>query len=87
MPNIKSAMKRVRTTEKRTVINKTSRSRISSARRKFRDTVATGDKPQSEETYKVFCSALDKGVKSGIIKANTAARNKSRGAKALAGME
>ena len=87
MPNIKSAIKRVRTTEKRTVINKAVKSRISSTRRNFRDTVATGDKPQSEQAYKAFCSALDKGVKGGIIKANTAARNKSRGAKALSGME
>jgi len=83
MPNIKSAAKRVRTTKKRTEMNKDARSQTSTARRRFKDAVTGGDKSKAEQAYKSFCSVIDRGVKKGIIKANTASRNKSRGAKAL----
>lgn len=87
MPNIKSAIKRVRTTKKRTAINKSARSQVSTTRRRFKDAVAAGDKEKAVEAYRAFCSQLDRGVKKGIIKANTASRNKSRGSKAIEALE
>ena len=87
MPNIKSAAKRIRQSEKRNARNKSVKSGIHTQKVKFLDAIAAGDKTLSEEMFKKLCSAMDKGVKHGIIKANTASRNKSRASKKLAALK
>jgi small subunit ribosomal protein S20 len=78
MANHFSALKRARQTEKRTVRNRTNTSRLRTALRQLRESLAKGDKPASEQSFRQTVSALDKAVQKGVIHANTASRYKSR---------
>ena len=78
MANHFSALKRARQTEKRTIINRANTSRLRSALRELRETIAQGDKSAAEKTYRETVSALDKAIQKGVIHKNTAARYKSR---------
>ena len=70
MPIIKSAIKRVKTSEK-------ANSRNSSQLSKMRTAVTAGA-DNIEELYQTAVSAVDKAASKGLIKANKAARDKSR---------
>jgi small subunit ribosomal protein S20 len=72
--NIKSQIKRIRTNEKAQLRNKSARSAIKTAIRRFRDAVTSGDS-------KVIAEALDVAVSSGVLHANAAANRKSAMAK------
>ena len=87
MPNIKSAEKRMRQTVTCTEINKSKKSRINSSRRSLAAAVEAGDKTKAQDALSGFCSALDKGAKSGVIKSNKADRSKSRATKLVAKIE
>jgi len=76
MPNIKSAEKWVRQTEKRTAQNKDKKTRLKTI---FKKAVATRDADFAKNVE----SELDKAAKTGVIHKNKAARKKSRLAKAL----
>ena len=78
MPNIKSAKKRMKTSEKDRLRNKAAKSLATTVRSKFLSAASAGDKEKSLELYKRYCSAVDKAAKKGAIAANTAARRKSR---------
>ena len=86
MPNTKSAAKCMRTSEKKRQANRSVKGHIATTRRKFSETVASGDKAKSEEHFRKYCSCLDKAVKQGIVKTNTADRSKSRAAVRLASL-
>ncbi len=80
---IDSAVKRVRTAAQSRAKNRAVMSKINTARRPVIEA-----KPASpEEAAKIlanYSSTLDKAVKQGVIKRNTADRRKSRAAKRLA---
>ena len=78
MANHFSALKRARQTEKRTTRNRGNTSRLRTALRQFRETVAKGDKQAAEQIFRETVSALDKAVQKGVIHDNTASRYKSR---------
>ncbi len=78
MANHVSALKRVRQTEKLTERNRVSRSRLRTALRKLRETVAAGNKQTAEQTFRETVSALDKATQKGVLHKNTASRYKSR---------
>jgi small subunit ribosomal protein S20 len=80
MPNIESAKKRLRTSEKARQGNKSVKSRITTTRRKFYATVTGDDKAAAVAACTTYSSALDMGVKRGAIKKNNANRRKSRAA-------
>ncbi len=80
MPNIKSAKKRLRTSEKARQGNKSVKSRVTTARGKFYAAVAGDDQAAATTAFNTYCSALDKAVKRGAIKKNNASRRKSRAA-------
>ena len=82
MPNIKSAEKRVRQSEKSRAKNRAVKSKINTARKP----VIEGklDKEAMAKAVSAYASTLDKAVKQGVIKKNTANRRKSRAAKRLA---
>ena len=86
MPNLKSAKKRLRQTETKSAANAPIRTRVKSTRRQFMESIASGEKTQSTDAFKAYCSALDKAAKVGIIKKNTAIRRKSRAAGHLAAL-
>ena len=78
MPNIKSAVKRVKTSEKSRQRNIKAKSEIKTLRKNLLAAFVTPAEPKTQEAYRAFCSALDKGVKHGIIPKNTAVRKKAR---------
>lgn len=86
MPNIKSAVERVRLTKKQTAYNRAQRSIYRTAVKKFEKLVAEGDKEAAEAALLNAISKLDKAVSKGIIHKNKAARKKSRLTKKLAAM-
>jgi len=83
MPNLKSAKKRLRQNERCAEVNKRVKTRIKTTRRTFIEAVTNGDDATKNTAYSGYCSALDKAVKSGVIKKNNATRNKTRAAKML----
>lgn len=83
MPNIKSAKKRVRSSEKRRVGNMTVKTKVKTVRRKTREVLTAGVVETSEQAVREYSSVLDKAVKRGVIKKNTAIRRKKRAVAAL----
>lgn len=81
MPNIKSAKKRLRQNETNRVENLEVKTRMKTFRRQFLESLESAN--DSAGAYSKYCSALDKAVKKGVIKKNTAVRNKSRAAAKL----
>lgn len=78
MPNIKSAKKRMKTSEKSRTRNRVVKRTIVTARKNLYDAIAGGDRAKCEDILRRYCSILDKAVKKGMVKANTANRRKSR---------
>lgn len=83
MPIIKSAMERVKTNEKASARNSAQLSQMRSAVKKF-ENAKTAGADNVEELFNQAVSAVDKAYSKGLIKANKAARDKSRMAARLA---
>lgn len=84
MANTKSALKRVRQTERRTEINKATKSRIKTLRKKVAAAVEGGDKEVAETAFRAFSSAVDRAAKTNLLHKNAAARLKSNASATLA---
>jgi small subunit ribosomal protein S20 len=82
MANIKSQIKRNRQNEKRGERNKTVRTALKTSTKKVRTAVAAGDADEAMALHREAARALDKAVAKGIVHKRTAARRKSRLAKA-----
>jgi len=78
MPNLKSAKKRMRTAEKARQRNRIVKRRVRRARRAVLEAVEAGDLAAAEEKFRLFTSVIDKAVKKGVYKPNTANRYKQR---------
>ena len=78
MPNIKSAKKRMKTSEVSRVRNKAVKSRLASERTNLLQALKDSDKAKSETLSRSYTSLLDKAVKKGIISLNAASRRKAR---------
>lgn len=74
MPNIQSAIKRVKVSEKKNLRNRMIKSGVKTAVRKFNE-------QETAEQYAATTSAIDKAVAKGIIHKNAANRKKARLAK------
>lgn len=83
MANIKSQKKRNITNEKARLRNKAVRSAVRTEIRKFRSTVAEGDKAAAEKQLRIASRTLDKSVSKGVFHRNNAANKKSNMASAL----
>ena len=77
MANIKSQLKRIKTNEKARQRNKSVKSGLKTAIRKFREAAAAGDKDRALELGRAASRALDKAAGKGVIHANQAANKKS----------
>jgi small subunit ribosomal protein S20 len=75
--NIKSQMKRVKTNEKRRQRNKSVKSAVRTAIRRFREAVEAGDSEQIVERQRSAARALDKAASKGVIHRNQAANKKA----------
>lgn len=78
MPNIKSAKKRVKVIEVKTMRNKMVKSSLRTSIRKYEAALADGNKELAAATYREAVAKIDKAVKKGVMHKNTAARRKSR---------
>jgi len=78
MANHYSALKRARQTEKRTLVNRANKSRLRTALRGLRESVAKNDRQAAQSSFNVTVSVIDKAVQKGTIHKNTASRYKSR---------
>ena len=78
MPNIKSAKKRMLTSEKSRQGNMAVKSLIITERKKLYDAIIAGEEASIKDALSKYNSSLDKAVKRGAIKANAANRRKSR---------
>ncbi len=78
MANTVSSLKRVRTTERRTEINRARKSRMKSAVKAFRKIIAEKNLESAVKGLPSLFSTVDRMAKCGLIKKNTAARYKSR---------
>ena len=83
MPNIKSAKKRVKVTETKTLQNKMFRSQMKTDIKKYEAAVAAGDMAAAQELYKAAVKKIDVAASKGIIHKNCAAHKKSAFTKAL----
>ena len=77
MANIKSQIKRIGTNEKARLRNKSVKSSLKTAVRRFRAAAETGDREAATVELRVASRELDKAVSSGVIHANQAANKKS----------
>lgn len=77
MANIKSQKKRILTNEKARLRNKSVKSSLKSAVRKFREAAASGDKTAATEAARAASRELDIAVRKGVIHSNQAANRKS----------
>jgi small subunit ribosomal protein S20 len=75
--NIKSQMKRVKTNEKRRQRNKSVKSAVRTAIRRFREALDSGDTEQIIERQRSASRALDKAASKGVIHRNQAANKKA----------
>ncbi len=78
MPNIKSAKKRVKVIETKTLRNKMFRSSMKTIVKKYDAALADGNKEQAEAAYKAAVKKIDQAAAKGIIHKNAAARKKSQ---------
>lgn len=84
MANIKSAIKRVKVTEKQNLRNRIVTSQYKTAVKKFDKALASGDEALVNETYTNAVSMADKAAAKGVIHKNVANRKKAQLAKKLA---
>jgi len=78
MANTYSALKRVRQAERRTEVNRQSKSRLRHQIRSMRRAIVAKDAAAAAALLPKTFSVIDRSSKLGIIKKNTAARYKSK---------
>ena len=83
MPNIKSAKKRVKIIEKKTLRNNMIKSGYKSAVRKFEEALQAGKKEDANQLFVQATKKIDQACSKGVLAKNTAARKKSNLAKKL----
>ena len=86
MANIKSQIKRIKTNEKARLRNKSVKSSLKTAIRKFREAADAGDVETATTLMRDASKALDKAASKGVIHANQAANRKSALAKRTAAL-
>jgi small subunit ribosomal protein S20 len=84
--NIKSQIKRNRQNEKARLRNKSVKSSLKTAVRKFREATAAGDVESAAALQRAAARQLDKAVSKGVIHKNQAANRKSAIAKQLSSL-
>lgn len=78
MANIKSSIKRIKTNEKRRILNKSQKSAMRTAIKKVEAAVANKDADAAREALVLAVRKIDKAASKGIIHKNAANRHKSK---------
>ena len=83
MPNIKSAKKRVKIIENKTLTNNMIKTGYKSAVKKFEEAIAAGNLEEAKTLFSEATKKIDQACTKGVIVKNTAARKKSSLSKKL----
>ena len=83
MPNIKSAKKRVKIIEKKTLENNIIKTAYKTAVKKFEEAVASGNVEEAKALLSEATKKIDQACTKGVIVKNTASRKKSSLSKKL----
>lgn len=83
MPNIKSAIKRTKIIEKKTMQNNMIKSSYKTAVKKFESALESGNIEEATTLFSEATKKIDQACTKGVIVKNTAARKKSKLAKKL----
>ena len=78
MPHHKSAEKRLRQTEKRTIINRARLSRVRTFVKRVETAIETGDKAVAQSAFQLAQPELHRATTKGVMHKNTVARKLSR---------
>lgn len=78
MPNVRSAAKRMRVSERKRLRNISAKSKIRTYVKRFESAAQQDEKESAAKLYRQTSSLLDKAAAKGIIHKNTANRRKSR---------
>ena len=78
MAQHRSAMKRIRQSEKRRTRNRASRSEVKTQVKRLRAAIGEGSAESASKLLPETVAQIDKAAKKGVIHHNTAARSKSR---------
>jgi small subunit ribosomal protein S20 len=78
MPNTKSAARRMRSSARRQLRNKSLKSQLKTLEKSYLALTTSGDKAKADAALRSITSALDKAAKVGVLHPNTASRKKSR---------
>jgi small subunit ribosomal protein S20 len=81
MANTRSAAKRARQTEQRTLRNKSVLTGLKGQQKRLLNAVASNDRAKAEIELRALKSGLDKAAKRGVVHQNLAKRRKSKAAK------
>lgn len=77
MPNIKSAKKRVKVIETKTLQNKMFKNQMRTIVKKYNAALVSGNKEEATTAYKAAVKKIDQAVAKGILHKNNAAHKKS----------
>ena len=83
MPNLKTSIKDLRSTKRRTVYNDRLRNRVKKSEKNFRESIKEGNQETAEKSLIQTFKVLDKAAKKNVIKKGKASRKKSRFANQL----
>lgn len=78
MASHKSALKRIKQTQKHTELNREHTTRLRHQIRKFRAALKAKDKAAAEALLKPTLALIDRSIQKGVLHRNTAAAYKSR---------
>ncbi|MEW5945529.1 MAG: 30S ribosomal protein S20 [bacterium] len=78
MPNVRSAEKRLKQSERRRERNRAAKAAMKTAFKKTVTAIETGDRNEAEKQLKLFVSKVDAIARKGIIHKNNAANKKSK---------
>ncbi len=78
MPNLKTSIKDLRSSKRKTVYNDRLRKRVKKSVKNFRDALNIGEKNKAEVILKNAYKVLDKAAKKNVINKGKASRKKSR---------
>jgi len=78
VPNIKSAIKRVKVAERNRVRNRAYKSQVRTEQTKLEETLKLANVKEIDVNLSAVYAIIDKAVSKGVLHRNTAARKKSR---------
>jgi len=87
MPNTKSAERRMRSSARKQLHNRSQKSRLHTLERSYLSLLGDGKKTEAAAALRSISSAFDKAAKSGVVHRSTADRKKSRLAVRLAALK